>query len=82
MITLEDLRAKFEKLGTAKGIRGVYNRLKWPLDVSDNRKVLQTIHRYTEMFDFALTLEGCSMLSQDSGKVSEILRASQRYVYS
>ena len=82
VLTLDDLRKKIENLSTAKGLRKICNRLKWPIDGPDTHKLFQTFQRHTQIFHFALTVEGVSMLSQASGKVSEVLRVSQRYVFS
>lgn len=62
-------------------MRKLYNQFKWPFDRAKNQELLETIHRYAQIFDFALTVEGSKMLSQTSWKVSEVLRASQRYTH-
>ena len=82
MITLESLQAKLDHMGTAKGMRKVYNRLKWPIDGLETQKALQVIQRNTQIFHFALTAEGFKILSQTSEKASEMLSASERYVRS
>lgn len=82
MITLESLQTKLDDIREAKGVRKIYNRLKWPIDGLETQKTLQIIERNTQIFHFALTAEGTKILSQTSENASEMLSASQRYVRS
>ncbi|CAD6584369.1 MAG: hypothetical protein ASARMPRED_001750 [Alectoria sarmentosa] len=78
VITLESFRARLEATSTAKGLRKIYDRLKWPINGPDTQKLLQTVQRNTQIFHFALTAKGIKIVSQTSGKASEILSASRR----
>lgn len=82
MITLESLQTKLVDIRTAKGLRKVYNRLKWPIDALETQKTRQVIERNTQIFHFALTAQGNRILSQTSEKATEMLSASQGYVHS
>lgn len=80
VVTLESFRARLEDISTAKGLRKIYDSLKWPINGPDTQKLLQTVQRNTQIFHFALTVKGIKIVSQTSGKASDILSASQRYV--
>lgn len=58
VVKLRGLSVKFERFTSGKGLRGVLERLKWPLDETETRRTLNDLHRYTSLFQFALTVRG------------------------
>jgi hypothetical protein len=58
VLKLGTLRVKLDKARNRNGSRRVFARLKWPLDASENQTMLQDLHRYTQLFQYALTVKG------------------------
>ncbi|KAI9876586.1 MAG: hypothetical protein M1830_006164, partial [Pleopsidium flavum] len=61
---LHALSGKIESLAEGSKLRQVLQRLKWPLDETENRKILDDLQRYVSLFQFALTIRGCELLSK------------------
>jgi hypothetical protein len=55
-------------------LKRAVDRLMWPLTVKDHREAIEDIHRYTEVFNFALTVEGCVLLSTSSTETLNALK--------
>jgi hypothetical protein len=44
--------------GKIHGLSGIKQRLTWPLAIRETQEAVQDIHRYAQVFMFALTVEG------------------------
>ena len=55
---LRGLSVKVERFMNGKGLRGVLELFRWPLDETETRKTLNDLQRYTSLFQFALTVRG------------------------
>jgi hypothetical protein len=58
VLKLGTLRVKLDKARDAKGSYKIFARLKWPLDATENQTMLQDLQRYTQLFQYALTVKG------------------------
>lgn len=70
----DKLTVLVEKLSGASG--SLLNRLKWPLDSKEHRQTVQDLRAFAQWVQFALTIDGCALLSKTSADVLETL-ASQ-----
>ncbi|KAF8459635.1 hypothetical protein BDZ91DRAFT_799824 [Kalaharituber pfeilii] len=50
-----------------------FNRLLFPLKKQDCLQMAETLHRYTQILQFSLTITSCAMLSKTSREVSVVL---------
>ena len=50
------------------------SRLKWPLDSKEHRRTIEELKAYAQSIHFALTVDGCSLLSKTSVEVSNVLK--------
>ena len=50
------------------------DRLMWPLAAKEHREVIEDIHRYTEVFNFALTVNGCALLATSTTETATALK--------
>ncbi|KAI9761454.1 MAG: hypothetical protein M1840_001798 [Geoglossum simile] len=75
VLKLEAFRHKLQRYEPVEGnkIRKVLERVRWPMDEKDNQKMLLELQRYTQLFNFAMSIGGCKLLSQTSSNVSEAL---------
>ena len=55
-------------------IKRALDSVLWPLSKKEHSETTGDIHRYTNLFHFALTIEGCSMLAKSSAEVAESLK--------
>lgn len=69
---LSDCRARIERIGerlkTSDGgkIARALEKLRWPFEQKEVMEMVDNLRRYTQTFQFALTIEGCKLLSQSS----------------
>lgn len=54
--------------------RSRLSRLKWPLNVEDHRETIGELRAFAQWTQFALTIDGCGLLSKTSIEVLEVLR--------
>ena len=68
---LEDFRQRLEKRlrKLDMGIRKMASSMLWPFKDLETQKTLRMLQRYTQLFQFALTIKCCRMLSQTSTEV-------------
>jgi hypothetical protein len=65
--------------GTNK-IKRVIDTLIWPLDEKEHRETIKDLQRYIQLFHFALTVEGCTLLSKSSTEVTAGLQTQIRQI--
>ena len=56
------------------------DRLMWPLTVQEHREAMEDIHRYTGIFDFALTIGGCALLAISTSETATALKEQARKI--
>jgi len=67
------LSAKLRTSAESGRVRQALHRLTWPLNSASTKAIAQDLCRYSATFHFALSIEGCALLSKTSGEVSRIL---------
>ncbi|KAL1594508.1 hypothetical protein SLS60_010268 [Paraconiothyrium brasiliense] len=78
-ILLEELLAKLQKtIQEPNKVKKAVDRVLWPFNEKEHRISMQKIHRYTQIFTFALTIEGCSLLSQSVREVTVALQEQEK----
>jgi hypothetical protein len=72
---LKELLQKLQRmvLQTNK-IKRALDSVLWPLSKKEHNETIGDIHRYTDLFHFALTIEGCSLLAKSSADVADTLK--------
>ena len=65
------LRALCQKLGQASDTRR--SRFLWPLGKEEHQKTLQELRSFTNWMHFALSIDGCKLLSRTSDDVLKLL---------
>lgn len=70
---LTGISAKLRTFTDASRVSQNLRRLKWPLNAASTKAAAQDLSRYSATFHFALSIEGCALLSKTSGEVSQIL---------
>lgn len=74
-IKLEVLLRKLQKkLTETSALKRAVDALIWPLNEKEHRETTRDIQRYTQVFHFALTIEGCSLLAKSSEDVENALQ--------
>ena len=65
-----------EKLRPKNGGRlsRALDRLKWPFEQKEVLQMVENLRRFTQTFQFALSIENCAILAQTSEEVSEQLK--------
>lgn len=76
VVTVEVLDKTLKKLGAATGAGTTIVRIKWPFARTKTQELFETIQKYIQVFQFALTIKGSKILAQTSQKASEIINAS------
>ena len=56
--------------------------LKWPLNVTDHRKTIEELRAFSNCIQFALTTDGCALLSKTATEVHEALEKQQEVALS
>ncbi|KAI5850567.1 hypothetical protein DFP73DRAFT_591460 [Morchella snyderi] len=67
---LVGVRALCDRLERRKKRRTRMQSLAWPFAEAETRKEVQALHGYIEIYQFALTSDGCSLLSKTSAEVT------------
>ena len=71
---LSDTQRNLEKSGgTVALFKRTFRRLKWPFEAEAFRDDLEEIRRYSLVFQFALSVDGFSLLSRSVRDITEIL---------
>ncbi len=65
------LTVLFEKLNRAGD--SLVSRMKWPLNSKEHRDTVQDLRAFAQWIQFALTIDGCALLSKTSAEVLETL---------
>ncbi|KAH0561957.1 hypothetical protein GP486_003334 [Trichoglossum hirsutum] len=75
VLKLESLRKKLQRHVPTEGnkIRQALERVKWPLERREVQKTLLELQRYAQLFNFAMSIDGCKLLSQTSSDILETL---------
>jgi hypothetical protein len=55
---LKEIKDVVEPLAVKKHPRGFWSRLKWPMERDDARDAVIALHRYAQIFHFAVNLDG------------------------
>ncbi|EXJ88377.1 hypothetical protein A1O1_05307 [Capronia coronata CBS 617.96] len=75
-----DCRTRIERIGdrleTSHGgkVARTLEKLKWPFEHKEVAQMVENLRRYTQTFQFALTIEGCNLLSQTSDDATKGLQ--------
>ena len=77
VVTVEILEKSLKRLGAANGISRTLIRIKWPFERTKTQELVETIQKYIQVFQFALTIKGSKILAQTSQKASEMINASK-----
>jgi hypothetical protein len=74
-VKMKELLRKLQKTVQEENkIRRAVDRILWPLKDKEHREAVEDIHRYTQIYNFALTVEGCSLLAKSSTEMSVALK--------
>jgi len=65
------LTVLYEKLNSAGS--SLVSRMKWPLNSKDHRDTVQDLRAFAQWIQFALTIDGCALLSKTSAEVLDTL---------
>ena len=77
VVTMEILEKTLKRLGAASGGSRTIVRIKWPFERTKTQELVETLQKYIQVFQFALTIKGSKILAQTSQKASEILNTSK-----
>ena len=77
VVTVEVLEKTLRTLGAASGVSRTLIRIKWPFERTRTQELVETVQKYIQIFQFALTIRGSKILAQTSQKASEIINASK-----
>ncbi|KAK0517520.1 hypothetical protein JMJ35_000675 [Cladonia borealis] len=77
VVTMEILEKTLKRLGAANGASRTVIRIKWPFERTKTQELIQTLQKYIQVFQFALTIKGSKILAQTSQKASEIMKTSK-----
>lgn len=55
---LEDLEKQIPTISSRHIMSRVFHRLKWPFDEEETRQAAEDLHRFSQTFHFALTIQG------------------------
>ncbi len=73
VVTMEILEKTLKRLGPANGASRTIIRIRWPFERTKTQELVETLQKYMQVFQFALTIEGSKILAQTSQKASEIM---------
>ncbi|KAF1956811.1 hypothetical protein CC80DRAFT_504610 [Byssothecium circinans] len=72
---LRDFLNKLQKtVKESNRAKRAIDKLLWPMTEKEHIQAMEEIHRYTQTFNFALTIAGCSLLSKSSSEVIATLQ--------
>ena len=77
VVTMEILEKTLKRLGAANGAGRTIIRIKWPFERTKTQELVETLQKYMQVFQFALTIKGSKILAQTSQKASEIINTSK-----
>lgn len=77
VVTVEILEKTLKRLGAANGVSRTLIRIKWPFERTKTQELVETVQKYIQIFQFALTIKGSKILAQTSQKASELINASK-----
>lgn len=77
VVTVEILEKTLKRLGAANGVSRTLIRIKWPFERTKTQELVQTVQKYIQVFQFALTIKGSKILAHTSQKASELINASK-----
>ena len=77
VVTMEILEKNLKRLGAASGASRTIVRIKWPFERTKTQELVETLQKYIQVFQFALTIKGSKILAQTSQKASEIMNTSK-----
>ena len=77
VVTMEILEKTLKRLGAASGASRTIVRIKWPFERTKTQELVETLQKYMQVFQFALTIKGSKILAQTSQKASEIMNTSK-----
>ena len=77
VVTMEILEKTLKRLGAASEGSRTLVRIKWPFERTKTQELMETLQKYIQVFQFALTIKGSKILAQTSQKASEILNTSK-----
>ena len=77
VVTMEILEKTLKRLGAASGASRTIVRIKWPFERIKTQELVETLQKYIQVFQFALTIKGSKILAQTSQKASEIMNTSK-----
>ncbi|KAK3319748.1 ankyrin repeat-containing domain protein [Cercophora scortea] len=69
---LDSLKSTLEKFMGATEGKKWYRRLAWPLKKEEQTHAVNTIHRFTQIFHFSISVDGCELLSKTTDEVTNI----------
>jgi hypothetical protein len=61
-------------------LRRTAAQLIWPLREDEHRRAITDLHRYVEVFQFALSVDGCAVLAQIADNVEEVLSRQAQWL--
>ena len=59
----------------SKRSKSLTNRLQWPFDAKEHYKTIQELRAFAQWIQFALTIDGCTLLSKTSAGVLQTLKS-------
>jgi len=70
---LKELQDALEGVSKGHFVKKMFHLLKWPLKEEDTVKIVEALHRYLTIFEFSLTVNGFSILSESVTKACKTL---------
>jgi hypothetical protein len=78
---LQEILQRLEKVVQDTNIlKRVFRRLRWPLAEKEHRETIAEIQRYTKVFHFALTVEGCALAAKSAAETAVALEEQIRKI--
>lgn len=78
---ITDCRDRIERIGnklkppdSSSRVSRAIGKLRWPFDQKEVNQMTENLRRYSETFHFAVTIEGCNLLSKTSEDATKGLR--------
>ncbi|KAL2399710.1 Ankyrin-1 [Exophiala dermatitidis] len=77
---LQDCRSRIERIGDKLKVSNggkvsrTLEKLMWPFEQKEVMHMVENLRRYTQTFQFALTIEGCTLLATSSDAATEGLQ--------
>ncbi len=77
VVTVEILEKTLKRLGAANGASRTLIRIRWPFERTKTQELVETLQKYIQVFQFALTIKGSKILAKTSQKAFEIMNTSK-----